>query len=67
MSLTNMKVWIKREERQIEIFEVEMNRVEPRVYIDLGISIDQGGIKRFREQKIDRLRGIKEESMTKSL
>ena len=44
-----------------------MNRVEPRVYIDLGISIDQGGIKRCQEQKLDRSRDIEEMSTTKSI
>ena len=51
---------LREREREIEIFEWEMNRVKPQVYMDLGILIDRRGIERCWEQNLDRLRGIQE-------
>ena len=39
----NGEVWIKREEREIEIFEFEMDQVEPQTYIEKHNSIDWEG------------------------
>jgi len=35
---------MKREERSIAVFEWERNRVDPRVYVETGISTGQAGI-----------------------
>ena len=50
------EVWIKREEREIEIFEFEQNRVEPQLYIEKCSSIDQEGIenKNLIDQEVSR-------------
>ena len=40
-----MSVWVEREERGIEMFESEQNRVKPQLYIiKKRSSIDRGGI-----------------------
>ena len=59
------RVWIERKWRGIKVFEWEWNQVDPRKYIDPGISIDRGGIERCREQNLNRSRSIKELSMVK--
>ena len=59
------RVWIERKWRGIKVFEWEWNQVDPRKYIDPGISIDRGGIERCREQNLDRSKSIKELSTVK--
>ena len=53
-------VWIERKERKIEIFEYEINWVEPQVYIETCILIDREVSKMCWEQNLDKSRGIKE-------
>ena len=43
-----------------------MNQVEPQLYIDLSNLMDQECIERYRELKLNRLRGIKQVSTAKT-
>ena len=52
--------WIEREKRIVEKFEWKTNRVDPRVYIEIGISTNQAGIEeksRIKAQCIERCWG----------
>lgn len=61
-----VKVWgIERSWRATEMFKWNKNWVNHRVYIESSISIDQVGIKRYRELKLDVSRSIKEVSKAK--
>ena len=46
-----MVVWIEKEERDIEIFQFEMIRVEPQIYIEKCSSIDREGIEQVSRAK----------------
>ena len=45
------RVKVKREERGIEIFEIEMKRIGPQVYIEKRSSIDRRGIELLSRTK----------------
>ena len=54
------RVKVKREERGIEIFEIEMKQIRPQVYIEKRSLIDQRGIElllRTKPRLIERYRG----------
>ena len=52
-----MSVWVESEERGIEMFESEQNRVEPQLYIKKRSLIDREVSRKCRRQKgLDRLK-----------